>query len=113
MRFDTILLIRKAWRWRLINLGNLAFKERDLAEAEEQFQRSRTIYQDINDKGGLAAANWGLGMIACEQGDFARTQGYFERRCSLRWTLIIGRCCSGCWSILPNCCGRWGSGNGR
>ena len=62
----------------LVNLGNLAFKEHVLAEAEEAFQRSRTIYQDINDKGGLAAANWGLGMVACEQGDFVRTQGYFK-----------------------------------
>jgi len=61
----------------LINLGNLTLKEKDFVEAEELFRRSQTIYQDINDKGGLAAAKQGLGIISCEQGDCLLAQDYF------------------------------------
>jgi len=61
----------------LINLGNLALKEQDFVQAEELYQRSHTIYQDINDKGGLAAAKQGLGIISCEQGDYVLAQDYF------------------------------------
>jgi DNA-binding CsgD family transcriptional regulator len=67
----------------LINLGNLALKEQAFAEAEECYQRSRTIYQDINDKGGLAAANWGSGIVSYEQGDFLLSQGYFRQALQL------------------------------
>jgi DNA-binding NarL/FixJ family response regulator len=67
----------------LINLGKLALKEQVFVEAEECYQRSRTIYQEINDKGGLAAANWGSGIVSCEQGDYLLSQGYFRQALQL------------------------------
>jgi DNA-binding NarL/FixJ family response regulator len=67
----------------LINLGNLAIKEQAFVEAEERYQRSRTIYQDINDKGGLAAANWGSGIVSYEQGDYLLSQDYFRQALQL------------------------------
>ena len=61
-----------------VNLGNLALKENALSEAGDAFLRSRSIYQDINDQGGLAAAHWGLGLVAFAQHDLARAQAHYQ-----------------------------------
>jgi tetratricopeptide (TPR) repeat protein len=67
----------------LSNLGNLALKEGEYAEAERHFAQSRTLYQEINDNGGLAAANRGLGIVACAQDNFELAQEYFRQAVQL------------------------------
>ena len=41
------------------------------------YRRSLEIYQEINDQGGLATANRGLGAVACKRGHYAEAHDYF------------------------------------
>ena len=58
-------------------LGEIALKEKDLQEARERFQRSRTIYEDINDWGGLATSLNGLGTIFLMREEFRQARENF------------------------------------
>src|SRR5690606_5812827 len=58
----------------LCNLGDVALRQRRLAEAQDLFARSVSLYNTIDDKGGLAAAYNGLAQAAVAQGDYETGQ---------------------------------------
>ncbi len=65
------------------HLANIALKEQSFSEAEARFNDSLKIYQNINDKGGVAVANRGLGIVALAQADFEKSQSYFRQALQL------------------------------
>ena len=61
----------------LRQLGWVAALEQDWATARDQLERSRDLYREIGDRGGLAAALTGLGQVALGQADQALARQRF------------------------------------
>jgi predicted Ser/Thr protein kinase len=51
-------------------LGELALLQQNYAEAKRLFQKSLLIFQEVNDKGGLATSLFGLGNTALAQDEY-------------------------------------------
>ena len=64
-------------------LANIALEEKAFDEAEARFEDSRNIYKKMNDKGGLAEATQGLGLVALAQGRYEMAQAHFRQALQL------------------------------
>lgn len=78
----------------LILLGQIALLQADREGARLYFQDARLIYEDTNDRGGLAEAHRGLGQVARDQNEFRRAGRHLEQALRIAagiqfWPLVI------------------------
>ncbi|MGI5243969.1 tetratricopeptide repeat protein [Dactylosporangium sp. CA-139066] len=59
-------------------LGNLAHRRGDYAEAERRYQQSLAIFEELGDQLGLASCNHQLGMLAQGRGDHAEAERRYQ-----------------------------------
>ncbi len=83
-RLETILRLADAGyakeRARIcIFLGALSTAQSDSAAAERFTQQSLTLYEELNDRSGIAASLNALGIEARDIGDYRAAQVYFDR----------------------------------
>jgi len=64
-------------------IPKLLLKKQAHEEAQACYQESLAIYEEINDKGGLARTYQGLGEIACAQGEFQAARQYLHQALDL------------------------------
>jgi tetratricopeptide (TPR) repeat protein len=62
-----------------IFLGALSTAQSDSAAAERFTQQSLTLYEELNDRPGIAASLNALGIEARDIGEYRAAQVYFER----------------------------------
>ena len=63
----------------LNHLGEMAIRQADFEGAQQHYQQSLAIYQEINDSGGLAIALNGLGQTACALADYPAAAHHFQQ----------------------------------
>jgi tetratricopeptide (TPR) repeat protein len=76
---------RTAVRAKALNrAGLMAWWQRDYASARALQVESLEIYQELNDKHGVAASLFGLGRVARGQGDYASARASYEESLAIR-----------------------------
>jgi tetratricopeptide (TPR) repeat protein len=63
----------------LNRLGTATFRQQSYAEARTLYQQSLDLYQELNDKGGLASTINGLAFVASGQADYETAARYFHQ----------------------------------
>jgi len=62
-----------------IFLGALSTAQSDFAAAERFLQQGLSLYEELNDRWGIAASLNALGIVARDSGNYRAAQIYFER----------------------------------
>jgi tetratricopeptide (TPR) repeat protein len=57
----------------------VTFRQQAYTEARSLYRQSLDLYQELDDKGGLASTLNGLGFVASEQADYATAAQYFRQ----------------------------------
>ena len=73
----------------MLFLGALTTALGDFSAAESFLQQSLALYEEIEDRWGIAASLNGLGLSARDRGDYSSAHSYFEQSLS-------------CWRMLPD-----------
>lgn len=71
----------------LLWAGALAFNQRDFAQAQECYQRSLALYQQLHDKAGVANVSWRLANVLQALNQPIDAQQLYESSLNLYWDL--------------------------
>lgn len=71
----------------LNHLGRISVLERDFLEAKSFYQQAFSIYQNINDRGGLSASLAGLGSVAAGLGELEKSGEYLRQALHTAWEI--------------------------